>query len=484
MINPGFNFNNTYKNLPPEFYSEVKPANAQSPELIIINDDLSENLGFDFSSLSSDHIAQIFSGNSLPEDSCSIAQAYAGHQFGHFTILGDGRAILMGEHISNGERFDIQLKGSGPTPYSRNGDGLAALGPMLREYIIGEAMHYLNIPSTRSLAVVKTGTKVQREKEYSGAILTRISKSHIRVGTFQYATFINDRNLLEKLFDYTIERHFPNIENSENKALDFLDQMVDQQANLVSNWLRVGFIHGVMNTDNMALSGETIDYGPCAFMDNYDPSTVFSSIDHQGRYAYANQPIIAQWNLARLAESILPLIDDNLDKSLKEAEEVINQFSDTYKSKWLDVMRSKIGLSTEDAKDQDLIRELMSIMNEEESDFTNTFKNLYDPSFSNDSIFKNKKFIAWNKKWQNRLNQESQPVDKAKVIMNKNNPSIIPRNHIVEHAIVSAEKGDLAPFKEFVDILKDPYLDASSIPDYYKNPPKESEKVLQTFCGT
>ena len=362
MQNNIFNFENTYMNLPDEFHSYVKPRKVISPKLAIFNDDLSTELGFNFSSLKPEDISNLLSGNIIPEGSSLIAQAYAGHQFGHFTILGDGRAILLGEHVLGDKRFDIQFKGSGPTPYSRSGDGLAAIGPMMREYIISEAMHYLNIPTCRSLAVVETGEDVIREQKYPGAILTRISKSHIRVGTFQFAVIQEDKDLVNKLFNYTIERHFPNLIESKSKALNFLYTIIEQQADLVTNWMRIGFIHGVMNTDNVALSGETIDYGPCAFMDHYDPLTVFSSIDHQGRYSFANQPIITQWNLARLAETILPLISDKHENALKLAEEAINTFADLYQSKWLDMMRLKIGLLTKENEDKDLISELLDVM--------------------------------------------------------------------------------------------------------------------------
>jgi len=484
MKNLGFKFDNTYKNLPSEFFTSVSPVKVSEPKLIIFNSKLADSLGFDFESLNLEDKAKIFSGNTLPEGSFPLAQAYAGHQFGHFTILGDGRAMLLGEHVYNSKRFDLQFKGSGPTPYSRNGDGLAALGPMLREYIISEAMHYLNIPTNRSLAVVETGEEVYREKKFPGAILTRVSKSHIRVGTFQYATIKDDPSLLKRLFDYTIERHFPNLLKSKNQALDFLYAIIEQQANLVTDWMRVGFIHGVMNTDNMALSGETIDYGPCAFMDHYDPLTVFSSIDHQGRYSYVNQPVIAQWNLARLAESILPLVGKDSDTSMKLAEEAINTFTDLYKSKWLNMMRLKIGLSTTDIADLDLITDFLNLMQKNGSDFTNTYRSLSENSFADERIFKDEEFLSWHKKWQLRLNKESQPIASINKIMKVNNPRIIPRNHIVENVLESAEKGDLKPFNEYIEILKDPYSDNNSELDYYSRPPKESEKVLQTFCGT
>ena len=470
--------------LPSEFHSHVLPKKVASPKLAIFNHDLSTELGINFSSLQPEEISNLLSGNIIPDGSSLIAQSYAGHQFGHFTILGDGRAILLGEHILGDERFDIQFKGSGPTPYSRSGDGLAAIGPMLREYLISEAMYHLNIPTCRSLAVVETGEDVIREQKYPGAILTRISRSHIRIGTFQFAVIQEDKSLVKKLFNYTIERHFPNLIESKNKALDFLYLIIDQQAELITNWMRVGFIHGVMNTDNVALSGETIDYGPCAFMDHYDPLTVFSSIDHQGRYSFANQPIIAQWNLARLAETILPLISDNNEKALKLAEEAINAFADLYQSKWLDMMRRKIGLITKKNEDKDLISELLDTMQKHKADFTNTFRFLSEDVLSGDDIFKTEEFLTWYKKWKLRLKKESNTFENIKKIMDTNNPRVIPRNHLVEKALKSAEEGDLETIVDFSKIIKNPYSSSIDVPKKYLNPPNDNEKVLQTFCGT
>ena len=484
MKNKIFHFQNTYVTLPSEFHSHVLPKKVASPKLAIFNHDLSTELGINFSSLQPEEISNLLSGNIIPDGSSLIAQSYAGHQFGHFTILGDGRAILLGEHILGDERFDIQFKGSGPTPYSRSGDGLAAIGPMLREYLISEAMHHLNIPTCRSLAVVETGEDVIREQKYPGAILTRISRSHIRIGTFQFAVIQEDKSLVKKLFNYTIERHFPNLIESKNKALDFLYLIIDQQAELITNWMRVGFIHGVMNTDNVALSGETIDYGPCAFMDHYDPLTVFSSIDHQGRYSFANQPIIAQWNLARLAETILPLISDNNEKALKLAEEAINAFADLYQSKWLDMMRRKIGLITKKNEDKDLISELLDAMQKHKADFTNTFRFLSEDVLSGDDIFKTEEFLTWYKKWKLRLKKESNTFENIKKIMDTNNPRVIPRNHLVEKALKSAEEGDLETIVDFSKIIKNPYSSSIDVPKKYLNPPNDNEKVLQTFCGT
>ena len=471
-------------NLPSEFHSYVEPKKVISPKLAIFNDDLCKELGFDFSSLSPEDISHLLCGNTIPDGSSLIAQAYAGHQFGHFTMLGDGRAILLGEHVLGDKRFDIQFKGSGPTPYSRSGDGLAAIGPMMREYIISEAMHYLNIPTCRSLAVVETGEDIIREQKYPGAILTRISKSHIRIGTFQFAVIQEDKSLVNKLFNYTLERHFPNLLESKSKALDFLYAIIEQQADLVTNWMRIGFIHGVMNTDNVALSGETIDYGPCAFMDHYDPLTVFSSIDHQGRYSFANQPIITQWNLARLAETILPLISNKHENALRLAEEAISTFADLYQSKWLDMMRLKIGLITKENEDKSLISELLDIMQKHKADYTNTFSLLSENTLSDVELFKTEEFLFWYKKWKLRLEKESKSFEDMKKIMEANNPKIIPRNHLVERALKKAEEGDLKTIKEYIKVLKNPYDSEMNIADEYFMPPNDNEKVLQTFCGT
>ena len=358
----GWRFDNTYSKLPDTMMSRLTPMPVKKPELVILNQPLSKELGLDFSTTKEKNLALIFAGNLLPEGSESIAQAYAGHQFGYFTMLGDGRAIVIGEHLSkNNKRFDIQFKGSGKTPFSRNGDGRAALGPMLREYIVSEAIHALGIPTTRSLAVVKTGENVIRETPLPGAILTRVATSHIRVGTFQYAVISEDKKNLKTLFDYTIDRHYPLIKDSKTPAIDLLNIVIEKQTKLVVDWMRIGFIHGVMNTDNMAISGETIDYGPCAFMDTYDPETVFSSIDHQGRYAYFNQPGITKWNLARFTETLLPLIEKNKDKAIEVATETINKFDEMFNKNWLEMMRKKLGLFGEQKEDEKLISVLKKI---------------------------------------------------------------------------------------------------------------------------
>ena len=480
----GWHFDNTYSRLPKVMSSQLNPIPVENPKLTIFNHGFSKELGLDFSSLNNNQIASIFSGNLLPKESKCIAQAYAGHQFGYFTILGDGRAILIGEHLSkNNKRFDIQFKGSGKTPYSRNGDGRAALGPMLREYIVSEAMHSLGIPTTRSLAVVKTGENVIRETPLPGAILTRVAASHIRVGTFQYVTATEDEKNLKTLFDYTIDRHYPKIKDSKTPAIDLLKIVMEKQIKLVVDWMRVGFIHGVMNTDNMAISGETIDYGPCAFMDAYDPETVFSSIDHNGRYAYFNQPGITKWNLARFAETLLPLIDKNKDKAIKIVTEIINNFGEIYKKNWLEMMKKKLGLIGEKDNNEKLINDLLSLLHEQKADYTNTFCSLMNEDVQNDKIFNNKEFIDWHQKWKECLAKNNNSTEESLKLMRSVNPIVIPRNHKVEEVLEAANKDDLNPFHDFLKVLAKPYENQSKT-NNYQSPAPPSEKKYQTFCGT
>ena len=480
----GWRFDNTYSRLPDTMLSRITPIPVKAPKIVILNHSLSSKLGLDFSTASDENLALIFSGNLLPEGSDSIAQAYAGHQFGYFTILGDGRAIIIGEHLSkNNKRFDIQFKGSGKTPYSRSADGRAALGPMLREYIISEAMHSLGISTTRSLAVVKTGENVIRETPLPGAILTRVAASHIRVGTFQYVAATEDEKNLKTLFNYTIDRHYPNIKESKTPAIDLLKNVIEKQTKLVIDWMRVGFIHGVMNTDNMAISGETIDYGPCAFMDTYDPETVFSSIDHNGRYAYFNQPGITKWNLARFAETLLPLIDKNKNKAIKLATEIINNFGEIYKKNWLEMMRKKLGLIGEKDKDEKLINDLLSLMHKHKADYTNTFCSLMNENVQNDKTFNNKEFICWHQKWKKRLTKNNNSTEESLKLMRSTNPIVIPRNHKVEEVLEAANKGDLNPFHDFLKILEKPYEKQIKTKNY-QSPAPPSEKKYQTFCGT
>ena len=479
-----WNFDNTYSTLPEAFISKTSPVPVKSPELVIFNYNLAKELGLDFSLTDKKDLSELFSGNLLPKGSSAIAQAYAGHQFGHFTMLGDGRAVLMGEHLSkNKERFDIQFKGSGKTPFSRNGDGRAALGPMLREYIISEAMHALNIPTTRSLAVVKTGEDVMRENTLQGAILTRVASSHLRVGTFQFIAARKSENELKTLINYTINRHYPNIKQSKNQALEFLKVMIKQQTNLVINWMRVGFIHGVMNTDNMAISGETIDYGPCAFMDTYDPQTVFSSIDQFGRYSYSNQPNITKWNLARFAECLIPLIDPNKDKAIEIATETINNFDKNYEIKWINMMRDKLGLFGQDPKDLVLILDLLTWMHKNKADYTNTFCILMNENVQKNKIYEDENFIIWKKRWEERLKLNNNNPEKFLKLMRSANPLIIPRNHKVEEALEAANNNDLSPLIKLIKILEKPYDKQQENIDYQSPAPFENKKY-QTFCGT
>jgi len=480
----GWRFDNSYSKLPDTFKEEVKPTPVNKPKIIIVNNDLAKQLNLDFSKINSKDLAQIFSGNLLPDKAKTIAQAYAGHQFGHFTMLGDGRAVLLGEHLVNKiDRFDIQFKGSGKTSFSRRGDGRAALGPMLREYVISEAIHALNIPTTRSLAVVKTGEEIAREELLQGAILTRVASSHIRVGTFQYIAAKQNIKDLQILVDYTIDRHYPEIKSSDNRILDLLNLVMDKQCQLVVNWMSVGFIHGVMNTDNMAISGETIDYGPCAFIDQYDPKTVFSSIDQFGRYSFENQPRITKWNLARFAECIVNLIDSDEDKAIKIATETINNFEKIYENKWLNMMRNKLGLFGEDKNDKKLISDLLDWMKNNKADYTNTFCYLMKTNNNEDQIFEDKNFIKWQERWYKRLKINNTPEEKYFDLMRSINPNVIPRNHKVEEALKAANENNFKPFHNLLKVLKSPYNSNADLSEYQKPAPFTDEKY-QTFCGT
>ena len=480
----GWHFDNTYSKLPKSFLENIKPVPVKDPKLIILNKNLAEQLNLDFSKFSDTDLAQMFSGNSLPEGSETIAQAYAGHQFGHFTMLGDGRAVMLGEHLDKeNKRFDIQFKGSGRTSFSRSGDGRAVLGPMLREYIISEAMHALNIPTTRSLAVVSTGEEVIREQMLPGAILTRVASSHIRVGTFQYIAATQNADDLKTLFNYTIDRHYPEIKDSKTKALDLLNLLMQKQCELVINWMRVGFIHGVMNTDNMTVSGETIDYGPCAFMDQYHPQTVFSSIDQNGRYSYNNQPRITKWNLARFAECIIPLIDQDEQKAISIATETINNFEKLYEEKWLNMMRDKLGLFGEDKDDKHLIFELLTWMENNKADFTNTFCNLMDIQSIKDPIYQNQEYLNWTAKWKKRLEKNNTEKEKYLELMRSVNPIFIPRNHKVEEALKDASENKLETLNQLLEVIKYPYKDNGMLMDYQR-PMSNENGDYKTFCGT
>ena len=477
-------FENSYLQLPKDMQSKQLPEKVKNPKIVLINNNLSNELGINLSNLDPEYLALVFSGNQLPAGSDTIAMAYAGHQFGHFTILGDGRAILIGEHINNKkQRYEIQFKGSGKTEFSRNGDGKAALGPMLREYIISEAMYHLNIPTTRSLAVVKTDEKVIRETELTRAILTRVASSHIRVGTFQYFAYKKDDESLKSLVNYSIDRHYPEIKNSENIYINLIDRLMDKQIDLVVNWMRVGFIHGVMNTDNMALSGETIDYGPCAFMDRYDPKTVFSSIDHFGRYAYYNQPSITKWNLARFAECLIPFLDANKDEAIKIATDKINEFDKKYEKKWLKMMSDKIGLLDAEKEDEVLILDLLQWMHSNKADYTNTFYNLINEKIFSNQVYDNADFLTWKDRWKMRLSKYKNKMDKVEEKMKFSNPIIIPRNYKVEEALSAAESGDMSLVEILLKALEKPYENNSNLKDFQITE-KLNKSGYKTYCGT
>jgi serine/tyrosine/threonine adenylyltransferase len=478
MTDIGWKFDNSYTQLSQNIMSRTLPTKVKSPKIVIVNYELAKQLGLDLSALNNEELAQLFTGNEIPKGSDPIAQAYAGHQFGHLAILGDGRAIVLGEHITpTNQRYDIQFKGSGRTPYSRGGDGKAALGPMLREYIISEAMYHLNIRTTRSLAVATTGENVMRETVLPGAILTRVAESHIRVGTFEYVAIKKDLTTLKKLLQYSVNRHYPEIKDLDKQAPEFLKLVMERQIDLITDWIRVGFIHGVMNTDNMAISGESIDFGPCAFMDHYDPKTVFSSIDHHGRYAFANQPVIAQWNLARLADAILPLLDDDQNKALQVGEEIIESFNEKYEKKFHEMMKKKLGLITDETEDAVLIKELLDAMEKNKLDYTNTFRELMNENITDENL---KDFYS---KWKIRIDKQNRDKQEVLTLMRKNNPVVIPRNHKVEESLKEAHKGNLLSLNNLLNALKDPYTERGDL-TLYQQPAPDNEKKYKTFCGT
>lgn len=480
----GWNFDNSYTSLPEVFFKNTNPTPVSDPELVILNEPLATSLGLNAEMLQTENSVAVFAGNRIPEGALPLAQAYAGHQFGHFTMLGDGRAVLLGEQITpQDERFDIQLKGAGRTPYSRGGDGRAALGPMLREYIISEAMHGLGIPTTRSLAVVTTGEDIIRETDLPGAILTRVAASHIRVGTFQFAAGMENVEDLQALADYTIKRHYPEIVDEEQPYLSLLREVIKRQADLIAKWQLVGFIHGVMNTDNMTISGETIDYGPCAFMDTYDPATVFSSIDREGRYAYGNQPYIGGWNLARFAETLLPLLHEDEEEAIEVAKAEISQFMKLYQQNWLTGMREKLGLFNEEKEDETLIPELLKLMEKHRADYTNTFLALTFEKFEGMNLFDTDEFKNWKDKWVARLGRQEQSKADSQDLMRNSNPAVIPRNHRVEEALAAAVNGDYSVMERFLAVLSNPYAHSADQAAYAK-PPEPSTRPYRTFCGT
>ncbi|WP_395517272.1 protein adenylyltransferase SelO [Pseudorhizobium flavum] len=486
-----FQFDNSYARLPERFYASVYPEPVEGPVLLKFNEGLAEELGIEADVTDPQRLAAIFAGNVVPQGATPLAMAYAGHQFGSFVPqLGDGRAILIGEVVDrNGTRRDIQLKGAGPTPFSRRGDGRAALGPVLREYILSEAMHALGVRATRALAAVTTGEQVYRETPQPGAVFVRVASSHVRIGTFQYFAARQDVDGLRTLADYVIERHYPELREVEKPYLELLRAVAFAQADLVARWLGVGFIHGVMNTDNMTLSGETIDFGPCAFLDEYDQMKVFSSIDQGGRYAYRNQPGIAQWNIARLAECLLPLIDEDQDKAVLTANHVLSEFGQRFQAAWLSVFRNKTGLSSEEEGDGELVQALLAAMQDGEADFTLTFRRLCDVAAGAGeeaflSSFKEKdKATTWLETWRQRLERERASQEERAAAMRAVNPAIIPRNHKVEEALAAANYGDLSFFNRLLQAVERPYEYRPEF-EAYTVPPKPEERVLQTFCGT
>ncbi len=485
-----FAFDNTYARLPERFFARLAPIPVAEPRLIKLNEALAGQLGLDPDLLRSPEGLAMLAGNQVPIGASPLAMAYAGHQFGGFVPqLGDGRAILLGEILDPaGQRFDIQLKGSGRTPFSRGGDGRAWLGPVLREYILSEAMHALGIPTTRSLAAVATGEPVFRETALPGAVLVRVARGHVRVGTFEYFAARQDTDGLRHLADYVMARHYPEAMTSDRPYRAFLDAVIDRQAELVARWLGVGFIHGVMNTDNMSIAGETIDYGPCAFMDAYDPGTVYSSIDRQGRYAYANQPRIAQWNLSRLAQSLLPLLDPDPDKAVEEAQAAIDGFGERFERAYLACFRAKLGLLEAHEGDAELIDTLLAAMSETGADFTNTFRALCDLTegaggTGRGRLGDNAAWDAWLARWHARLARDPVDSEARATAMRRANPAVIPRNHQVEAALDAAVEGDLDPLDALLQALADPWGDRPES-DQFTWPPEPHEVVQQTFCGT
>ena len=480
LSDSGWNLQSNYTQISDKLFSELKPDIVNNPSTVIVNNELAKKLGLNLNGISEKDLSNLFSGNTLPHGSKPFAQAYAGHQFGQFTILGDGRAHIVGEQVTpEGEIFDIQYKGSGRTPYSRGGDGKAALGPMLREYLISEAMYHLGIPTTRSLAVVETGEKVYREVPLKGSILTRVASSHIRIGTFQFLAAHKDYEGMQALLDFSIKRHFRDLKFSKNVTVEFIQAVMHKQIKLIVDWMRVGFIHGVMNTDNSTISGETIDYGPCAFMDSYDAKTVFSSIDTQGRYSFANQPSIIHWNLVRLAESLLPLIDKNEKKSIEIAQNTLNKFSSLFKNEWLQMMRKKIGIEDPSEEDEELISNLVNWMQNKSPDFTNTFCNLMNYNHANDEVFGDNDFGTWKKNWQERVKNK----EYLKTMINTN-PVLIPRNYLVEEALNEAEtKGKLNKFNDLNKAISSPYH-IEKVNIKYLITPSKTNIPYRTFCGT
>ena len=487
-----FPFDNSYARLPERFYARLDPSPVAKPRLLKLNEQLAEELGLDADALRSSEGIDVLAGNATPEGSTPLAMAYAGHQFGGWSPqLGDGRAILLGEILDqNGKRRDVQLKGSGPTPFSRSGDGRSPLGPALREYMISEAMTALGVPTTRSLAVTATGEPVLRETALPGGVLTRVAASHIRVGTFQFFLGRKDNEGLKQLADYAIQRHYPAAGQAENPYLALLEAVIARQAALIGQWMSFGFIHGVMNTDNMTISGETIDYGPCAFMDTYKAGMVFSSIDRQGRYAYVNQPPIGHWNLVCLAQALLPLFSDDDGKAIEIAQGAVNQYPALFQAAWLERMRAKLGLSTAEEGDYALVEELLELMEVNQADFTLTFRHLangLDAATAGpparDQFIDPTAFDAWAGRWLERQQRETASVEQRRTLILATNPMFIPRNHRVEAAIDAAYQDDFEPFEELLKVMQRPFDDQPEFAEFTR-PPAPDQIVHQTFCGT
>lgn len=497
-MHPTFNFEHSYLTLPEKLYTRIAPQKVAAPEMLLFNEALADRLGIGYAESSDTELAEVFAGNVLPttmnpagrgtenKTASPLAQAYAGHQFGHFTILGDGRAVLLGEQIApDGRRFDIQLKGSGRTPYSRGGDGRATLSSVLREYLISECMHALGIPCSRSLAVTLTGETVMRERPHPGAILTRVTESHLRTGTFEFARQMLPEKDLSALLDYAVSRHYPELEGSEEKALDFLEAVSRRQIGLICHWMRTGFIHGVMNTDNMHIAGISFDFGPCAFMNAYHPRTVFSSIDHTGRYAFGKQAGIGQWNLGVLAGALLPLIDKNTDTAIEKARAVLNRYPAEFSEAWSRTLSGKIGIAKPDEEAERLGENLLNHMQEARADYTNTFLWLMrDNGESEVAPYNTAPFTEWRARWEKRISREEGGHEAALALMRKHNPRVIPRNHLVEEALSAAEeREDFSPFTELIDAVQHTYNDAAPDPRFTA-PPPEGDADYRTFCGT
>jgi len=477
-----WNFDNSYTKLPSDFFEFQRPTPVQQPKILLLNKSLIHDLGIDYLLEDNETTALHLSGNIIPSNAEPIAQAYAGHQFGYFNMLGDGRAILLGEHVTaKNKRFDIQLKGSGQTPFSRRGDGRATLRSMLREYLISEAMFYLRIPTSRSLAVIGTDDVVYREQLHKGAILTRVMSSHIRVGTFEFAKQFCSVEDCRIFTNYVINRHYPELANAENPVLEFLKTVVKKQTDLVLNWMRVGFIHGVMNTDNTSIAAETFDYGPCAFMNVFNPKTVFSSIDIHGRYAFQNQPAIIKWNMHILADTLMPLIHDSTTEATELVQQVMNDFDVYYVDQWYKMMFAKIGLEDGDENDKPLVNELLHWMYTNKADYTNTFFSLRNEALEADSNWQPDGLTDWLTKWKNRITEKD--ITAAKQLMQQNNPCYIARNHLVEEALDNAVNGNFSEFNQLLQILQQPYQ-LQQVDERFQYYSPTFDNTYKTFCGT